>query len=164
MPDSTSFTIILRQNGRSRVVDRFFASPHFCINMEDTYTALTLTQMGWLHWMAWTVLRSPGSFSGVDILRRHTDWSEREAKEFLAKRDAYTLHKPRIIRFPRRKMYSKGTRYLLTCIDVLAVPIRTKSGTNVATAFEKILTDARCNKVQSDKGTEFLNSDFQSML
>jgi len=140
--------------------------------------------------MAWTVLRSPGSFGGVGILRRYTDWSEREAKEFLAKRDAYALHKPRKIRFPRRKTYSKGIgdlyqidlvglsnlspfndgmRYLLTCIDIFgkrawAVPIRTKSGTNVATAFEKILTDARCNMVQSDKGMGFLNSAFQSML
>ena len=65
--------------------------------------------------------------------------------------------------------FNDGMRYLLTCIDdfskrVWAVPIRTKSGTNVATAFEKILTDARCNIVQSDKGPEFLNSAFQSML
>jgi len=121
-------------------------------------------------------------------LRRYTDWSERKAIEFLAKRDAYTLHKPRRIRFPRRKTYSKGIRDLnqidlvdlsnlspfndkmkLICIDVFskrawAVTIRTKSGTNFSTAFEKILTDAKCNMVQSDKGTEFLNSTFQSML
>jgi len=37
--------------------------------------------------MAWSVLCSPGSFGGVDILKRYTNWSEREAKEFLAKRD-----------------------------------------------------------------------------
>jgi len=56
------------------MVDReFFASPHFCINTEYTHKALTLTQTGGLNWMAWTVLRLPGSFGGVDILRRYTD-------------------------------------------------------------------------------------------
>jgi len=45
-----------------------------------------------------------------------------------------------------------------------AVPVRRKTGQNVAEAFEKILADGNCNMVQSDKGTEFLNSTFQSML
>ena len=31
-------------------------------------------------------------------------------------------------------------------------------------AFELILDDRPCNMVQSDKGTEFVNSTFQSML
>jgi len=111
-------------------------------------------------------------------------------KKFLSGTDAYTLHKPRRIRFPRRKTYSKGIadlfqidladlsnlsplndgmRYLLTCIDVFtkrawAVPTRTKSGKEVAEAFQKIIDEQKCNMVQSDKGTEFLNSTFQSML
>ena len=92
--------------------------------------------------------------------------------------------------FPRRKTYSKGVadlyhidladmsnvaafndgvRYQLTCIEVFSkrawvVPIRTKTGRDVANAFEKILIDGTPNMVQSDKGTEFLNSTFQSML
>ena len=133
---------------------------------------------------------APGCFSGVRILKRYGKRSERETKKFLAGRDAYTLHKPTRIRFPRRKTYSKGIsdlyqidladmsslstfndgmRYLLTCIDVFskrawAVPVRTKSGRDVTEAFEKILGDGQCNMVQSDKGTEFLNSTFQSML
>jgi len=112
-------------------------------------------------------------------------------KRFLSKQDAYTLHRPRRIRFPRRRTFSKGiddlyqidlvdvsslasynngARYILTCIDVFskrawAVPVRTKSGRDVTEAFEKILLDGRIpNMVQSDKGTEFLNSSFQSML
>ena len=114
----------------------------------------------------------------------------RETKKFLSGRDAYMLHKPRRIRFPRRKTYSKGIadlyqidladmsalspfndgmRYLLTCIDVFSkrawvVPIRTKSGVDVAEAFEKIVSELKCNMVQSNKGTGFLNSTFQSML
>ena len=134
--------------------------------------------------------RAPGSFSGVRTLRRYGGRSERETKKYLAGQDAYTLHKPRRLRFQRRRTYSKGIadlyqidladmsslspfndgmRYLLTCIDVFskrawAVPIRTKSGRDVTEAFEKIADDRQSNMVQSDKGTEFLNSTFQSML
>ena len=46
----------------------------------------------------------------------------------------------------------------------VAIPVRTKTGRNVTEAFEKILEDGKPNMVQSDKGTEFLNSTFQSML
>ena len=135
-------------------------------------------------------LRSPGSFGGVRNLQRYSRRSEREVKKFMSRQDAYTLHKSRRIRFPRRKTYSKGIgdlfqidlvdlsslasfndgmRYLLTCIDVFskrawAVPVRRKSARDVVEAFQKILTDEKCNMVQSDKGTEFLNSTFQSML
>ena len=52
-------------------------------------------------------LRAPGSFAGVRNLRRYSGRSERDARRFLAEQDAYTLHKPRRIRFPRRKTYSK---------------------------------------------------------
>jgi len=133
---------------------------------------------------------APGSFSGVRVLKRYGGRSEHETKKFLAGRDAYTLHKPRRIRFIRRKTYSKGIadlyqidlvdmsalspfndgmRYILCCIDVFskrawAVSVRTKSGRDVTEAFEKILDQQQCNMAQSDKGTEFLNSTFQSML
>ena len=135
-------------------------------------------------------LRSPGSFGSVRNLKRYSKRSERDVKTFLAGQDSYTLHKSRRIRFPRRKTYSKGIgnlfqidlvdlsslssfndgmRYLLTCIDVFskrawAVPVRKKSARDVAEAFETILADEKCNMVQSDKGTEFLNSTFQTML
>ena len=65
--------------------------------------------------------------------------------------------------------FNDGMKYLLTCIDVFtkrawAVPVRTKSARDVVEAFEKILADQKCTMVQSDKGTEFLNTSFQSML
>jgi len=135
-------------------------------------------------------LRSAGSFGVLNNLRRYAGATTCSAGEFLGKRDSYTLHKPRRLQFPRRKTYSKGiadlyqvdlvdvsgyslhndgSRYLLTCIGVFskrawAVPVRRKTGQNVAEAFEKILSDGNCNMVQSDKGTEFLNSTFQAML
>ena len=115
----------------------------------------------------YNTLRSPGSFGSVRNLRRYGDRSEHETKEFLAKQDVYTLHRPRRIRFTRRKIYSKGItdlyqidlvdlsslspfndgmRYLLTCIDVFtkrawAVTIQTKSGQAVSDGFEKILSE-----------------------
>jgi hypothetical protein len=138
----------------------------------------------------YSTLRSPGSFGSIRNLQRYSGKTYKQTKEFLAKEDAYTLHKPRRIRFPRRRTYSKGIadlyqidladlsnlapfndgmRYLLTCIDVFskrawAIPLRTKSARNVAEAFEKILDERPCNMLQSDKGTEFLNYIFQSML
>jgi len=37
-------------------------------------------------------------------------------------------------------------------------------GREISNAFEGILDERPCNMVQSDKGTEFVNSTFQSML
>jgi len=134
-------------------------------------------------------LRAPGS-SNCRTLRRYSGRSEHNVRRFLTEQDAYTLHKPRRIRFPRRKTYSKGIgdfyhidlvdlsslapqndgmRYLLTCINVFwkrcwAIPVRTKYARDVTRAFETVLEDGKCNMVQCDKGTEFLNSAFQTML
>jgi len=126
----------------------------------------------------------------VSNLRSYSGRSERDARRFLAEQDDYTLDKPRRFRFPRRKTYSKGIgdlyqidlvdlsilaphndgmRHLLTCIDFFskrawAVPVRTKSARDITRPFETVLEDDKCNMVQSDKGTEFLNSTFQTML
>jgi len=130
--------------------------------------------------------RAPGSFGNVSTLRRYGGGTKREVKKFLGCVDAYTLNKSRRIRFPRRKTFSKGIadmyqinladvsnfslfndgmRYLLTCIDVFskrgwAVAIRTKFAGDATQAFERIIATRPPNMVQSDKGTEFLNSTF----
>jgi len=111
-------------------------------------------------------------------LQRYSRRSESDVKKFLSGQDAYTLHKSRRIRFPHRRTYSKGIgdlfqidlvdlsslssfndgmRYLLTCMNVFskrawAVPVRRKSARDVTETFEGILTDQKCNMVQSDKG------------
>ena len=134
--------------------------------------------------------RAPGSFGGVEALRRYVRKPRKAVVDFLAGQDAYTLHKPTRVRFPRRRTYAKGIadlfqidladltnlssyndgyRYLLNCIDVFtkrawSVPLRTKTGREVSKAFERILSQQRCNMAQSDKGSEFLNSTFQSTL
>jgi len=57
---------------------------------------------------AYTTSRLPGSFGGVRNLQRDSGRSKGKVKKFLAAQDAYALHKPTRIRFPRRKTYSKG--------------------------------------------------------
>ena len=44
------------------------------------------------------------------------------------------------------------------------MPLKAKTDREVSNAFESILDDRPCNMVQSHKGTEFINSTFQSML
>ena len=63
---------------------------------------------------AYSDLRSAGSFGRLNNLRRYAGATTRSAREYLAKRDSYTLHKPRRLRFPRRKTYSKGIADLLS--------------------------------------------------
>jgi hypothetical protein len=104
--------------------------------------------------------------------------------------DAYTVHKPARLHFPRRRTYAKGIddlfqidlidlsslatynsgyRYLLMCIDVFSkfawsVPLKTKSGREVADAMETILGERKCALLQGDKGAEWLNTTFQQMI
>ena len=134
--------------------------------------------------------RAPGSFSGAATLKHYSGRSDADVKKFLSGLNAYTIHKPRRLRFRRRRTFSKGIgdlfqadlvdvhslspyndnmRYLLTCIDVFTkrawvVPIRTKSGQNVSAAFKKILAEFVPNMLQTDKGSEFRNSTFQMLL
>jgi transposase InsO family protein len=128
-----------------------------------------------------------GSFAG---LRRQTKATDSDIHDFLAKQRAYTLHRNIRRKFMRRKTWSKcindlwqidlvdlsslsrynnGYRYLLTCIDVFSkvarvVPVKSKNASVVRDAFATMLLDDKPNLVQSDKGTEFLNSIFQQLL
>ena len=114
-----------------------------------------------------------------------------EVKTWLQQNDTYTLHRPVSYRFKRNPVlvdgiddqwqadlvdissiarFNKGFRYLLTCIDVFSkfawvVPLRDKTGNTLVTAFQSILNlGRRPQKLQTDKGTEFLNSSFQQLL
>ena len=140
--------------------------------------------------LKYLVPKEPGSFGGADKLHRYSNRPSKEVARWLMGQDAYTLHKPTRNRFRRRRTYAKdindlfqadlvdmsamarqndGNRYLLTCIDVFskrawAVPLKTKSGENVKAAFEFIFKDAIPNMLQTDKGTEFLNSTVQALF
>lgn len=107
------------------------------------------------------------------------------------KQDAYTLHKPVRKSFKRNKVrvrgidenwqadlvdvqnlkqFNGGYRYLLTCIDVFskyawAVPLKSKLSKDVVKAFESILQEGRVPiALHTDKGSEFINKDFQKCL
>ena len=138
----------------------------------------------------YVIAKEPGSFGGIETLQRYSAKPRNEVSRWLMGQDAYTLHKPVRKRFPRRRTYSKGigdlfqadlvdmsalarqndgNRYLLTCIDVFskrawAIPLKTKSAESVKEAFEKIFEYENPNMIQTDKGTEFLNSTVQGLF
>jgi len=131
---------------------------------------------------------NPGSFGGVAPLVRQTRSST--TKKWLSSQDAYTLHKPVRRIFPRRKTFAKGIddlfqadladmqnlsryndgyRFILTCVDVFskrafAIPLKDKRGPSVTDAFEKIFREKVPVFLQTDRGTEFLNSQVQSVF
>ena len=95
---------------------------------------------------------------------------------------ANELHKPIIIKFKKRKVYSsfrdniwgvdladkqslsrynKGFKYLLCIIDLFSkyasvVPIKDEKGTSIVNSFKKIISEKRKpNKIWVDQGSEF---------
>src|SRR3989441_1709806 len=130
----------------------------------------------------------PGSFGGVDTLSKASN--RKDVKDWLMSQEAYTLHKPVRRKFVRRKTICVGIdhlwqidlvdltslaihndrfKFLLTCIDCFsryawAVPLKNKRADSVTEAFASLIDDRRPTYVQSDKGSEFLNSTFQSFL
>ena len=129
------------------------------------------------------------SFGSLSGLRRHTK-NVKGVRDFLMRQDAYTLHRDVKRRFQRRKTLAlsvndlwqadlvelssisrdnDGFRYLLICVDVLSkyarvVMIKTKTASVVTAAFATMLKDCKPRLLQTDKGTEFLNSTFQQLL
>ena len=115
----------------------------------------------------------------------------RQVKTWLQSKDTYILHKPVRYNLPRNRVivtwiddqwqadlvdtsslarFNKGYKFLLTCIDVFStfawvVPLKNKSGETLVNSFQSILDLSRSpRKLQTDKGTEFLNHNFQSLL
>jgi hypothetical protein len=65
-----------------------------------------------------------------------------------------------------------GIRYLLTVIDILSkfawvIPVKSKSAQDIVNAFEKLLDKSaprKPQKLQTDKGKEFLNESVQKLF
>ena len=100
------------------------------------------------------------------------------------------LYKPVIRKFQRRRVnvngideiwaaelidlqaFSKdnnGIKYLLTVIDIFSkfvwiVPLKRKTGPEVANVFLRILKERRSSKMWVDKGREFYNKDVQKLV
>ena len=119
--------------------------------------------------------------------------TQKSIQEYLRSVQAYTLHKPARCRFTRNHTYvagidaqwqadladmqgiarqNGGMRYLLTLIDVFskfawAIPVHSKDAKAITAAFGQVLTTANPRhpqRLQTDKGKEFFNSNFQSLI
>ena len=132
------------------------------------------------------------SFGGVNALYHAADRkiSKKDIQNWLSGIDSYTLHKPARRRFPTNRVivgsidqqwqtdladlsslqkYNQGYRYLLTCVDILskyawAVPLKSKCGGEIVTAFQSIFKTRKPKTLQTDSGTEFKNMIFQKFL
>ena len=129
-------------------------------------------------------------FSGIDDLVRKSNLSQETVKKWLLKQNVYTLHKPIKHKFRTRRVlvskiddqwqadladmqkYStknKNMNYILTVIDVFskyawAKPIKKKTGEEIAKAFESIFKERVPDKLQTDKGLEFINKHTQKLF
>jgi transposase-like protein len=116
----------------------------------------------------------------------------RKTEKWLSKQDVYTIHRPARKIYPRNRVevygidsqwqadlvdmqslakHNDGFNYLLMVIDVFskygwARPLKSKGSHHVADAFRSILRDSgrKPLKLQTDKGTEFTNAEFQALL
>jgi len=131
-----------------------------------------------------------GSFGGIHPLVRASGATESDVRKWLISQDTYTLHKPPIKKFQRRKTVSTGVddlwqadlvdlssltrqndgnKFILTIIDVFSkfawvCTLKNKSSQTVTNAFSSILGVRRPTHLQTDKGTKFLNTTFQKLL
>jgi hypothetical protein len=137
----------------------------------------------------------PGSFSGFTgffnaLKKRKVKISRGKVIKFLQSEDAYTLHKPKIKNFKRKRVMvnglndiwqldlvdvskiatqNSGYNFILTAIDVFgkiaqAAKLKNKSQNTVTNAFKEMIKKIKPNKIQVDNGKEFYNSVFEKLL
>src|SRR5882724_4066391 len=115
-----------------------------------------------------------------------------QVTDFLKTQDPYTYHRDITRKFKRQSTivsgidsqwqadlvimkslssYNDGFNNILTVIDVFskyawAIPITTKTPDNIINAFKHIFNTSKRKpvKLQTDKGTEFVNKQFQKFL
>ena len=138
----------------------------------------------------WYDPNHPASYGSVSKLKSATGKSKKMTQKWLSNQLAYSLHKPIRRRFPTRSYktnginalwqmdlmemipYSKiniGYKYILTCIDVFsrfarALPLKTKSATDVAHALTNMFKNVKPINVQTDEGKEFYNSKVKELF
>ncbi|UYV63129.1 hypothetical protein LAZ67_2003232 [Cordylochernes scorpioides] len=121
-----------------------------------------------------------------DLSYKSSSYSQKEVSEFLHKQDLYTLHKPVKRKFETRRVYAlykdnqcvsdlafmqkdKGFKYILTIIEAFTryaweIPIRNKTGNEITNAFREIFKERKPERMQTDKGTKFINCETQNLL
>jgi transposase InsO family protein len=127
-------------------------------------------------------------FTGVNDLVQKTGIPKSSVEEWLHSQDVYTLHKPIRHRFKTRRVIvsgiddqwqadlvemrnnkDRGYNYILTVIDVFskfawAVPIKRKTGDEIASAFRELFKQRKPRKLHTDKGLEFINKPTKELL
>ena len=128
------------------------------------------------------------AFGGKTRLRKR--FSRTRVDDWLPTQLTYSLHKLIRKKFPTRPYrtagiddtwqmdmlemipyakVNKGYKYILVCIDVFsrfarALPCKTKSGDEVATAMLKMLKSAQPKRIQTDRGKEFYNTHVRTKV
>lgn len=131
-----------------------------------------------------------GAFSGVSKLATESGKTKAEARKWLKSQLSYSLHRPMRRRFPTRAYktsgmndvwqadlmemipyarINKGYKYILNVIDVFsrfarAIPVKSKSGAEIADALTKLFKETKPRHLQTDQGKEFYNSNVKSVL
>ena len=126
---------------------------------------------------SWEKLGSAGAYKGIQTTSKVKDISYKKAKEFLSRKDGWSLHVTPRRKFPRRRSVASGinslwqidladmsryadsnngVRYILIAIDVVsrflyARPMLTKSAESTIKALESIFQEARPKKIFSDR-------------
>ncbi len=124
------------------------------------------------------------------VKAKHPNVSRKVVNKYLRGDDAFTLHVP--VQKPRkfRRIYTKGIAYcynldlidmthlanenkgykwIINCIDTFSKKMwcfktKNKKGKTVTDALKRLLTTNRPQKIETDGGTEFLNSHFKALL
>ena len=128
----------------------------------------------------------PGSFSGLSGFKKNTKYQNSLIKKLLSKSPVYTLHKPKILRFKRAKVWVSrideqwqvdlidvkalkgsnfGKSYMFTCIDVFSkyawvIPIKHKEAKMCKDALQEIIEKSKRKPsyIYLDNGKEFLGA------
>ena len=134
--------------------------------------------------------KHPAGFGSVSKLVKASKNKKSDVEEWLSGQDVYTLHKNVRKRFPRNpytvtniddvwemdladlsslSKYNGKNKYLLNVIDVFSryawsVPLKDKTANSVTTALKSLFLNRKPITLQSDKGTEFVNSAVQRYL
>lgn len=135
---------------------------------------------------------NPGSYGGVRALATATSGRYEEAREYLATKDSYTLHRKKIRKFRRNKYILRGiddlwqsdladvtkfaasnggVKYLLVIIDCFSkylwVKTLTSKTSNIVTASIRRFLNSTKRKPknwQVDKGGEFRNALLEKLM
>ncbi|KAK6166515.1 hypothetical protein SNE40_023182 [Patella caerulea] len=135
--------------------------------------------------------KHPAGFGGATRLQKATGVPLKRVRAWLRGQRTYTLHKPIRKRFSRLSTvvagvdhqwqadlsdlsslasFNDGYKFLLCIIDVFSkyawvVPLKNKTGPTLLKAFQSVLSQKRIPlRLQTDKGTEFLNRHVQAFL